>query len=81
MGQSLTTLINSGYFDSFTYVENTNAFRNDLTAPVTFSDYSELDLAAALEEADIVILEVNEAHIPTMSFGLIEYIMEHPEVL
>ena len=81
MGQSLTTLINSGYFDSFTYVENTNAFRNDLTAPVTFSDYSELDLAAALEEADVVILEVNEAHIPTMSFGLIEYIMEHPEVL
>ena len=81
MGQSLTTLIRNGYFSGFTYVENTNIFRDDLTSFETFSDYSEMDLAAELDAADIVIFEVNEAHIPSMGFGIIEYIMEHPEVL
>ena len=81
MGQSLTTLINSGYFNEYTYVENTNIFRNSLTSFETFSDYAQMDLKAELEKADIVIFEVNEAHIPTMGFGIIEYIMDNPEVL
>ena len=28
-----------------------------------------------------MILEVNEAHIPVMSFGFIDYLIEHPELL
>ena len=81
MGQSLTTLINSGYFNEYTYVENTSIFRNSMTSFETFSDYSQMDLKAELEKADIVIFEVNEAHIPTMGFGIIEYIMEDPDIL
>ncbi len=80
MGQSLTTLINSGYFNEYTYVENTNIFYDTLSAAKTFSDYSELDIKKELDKADIVIFEVNESHIPTMGFGIVEYITEHPEI-
>ena len=81
MGQTINHLINNGMFHLDTYVENTIYYRNRFTEPGSFSDYGELNLKQELEQADIVILEVNEAHIPTMSFGLIDYLIEHPELL
>lgn len=81
MGQTLNHLINDGMFQKDTYVENTIFYRNGFSEPGSFSDYGELNLKEELEQADIVILEVNEAHIPVMSFGLIDYLIEHPELL
>lgn len=81
MGQTLTFLINNQMFNKDTYVENTLVCRERFSQSNSFSDYAELNLKEELKQADIVILEVNEAHIPTMSFGLIDYLAENPQLL
>lgn len=81
MGQTLTFLINNQMFNKDTYVENTLVCRERFSQSSSFSDYTELNLKEELKQADIVILEVNEAHIPTMSFGLIDYLAENPQLL
>ncbi len=81
MGQTIYYLIRGGLFGGDLYVENTDVYRDNYSSHEIFSDYSELDLKQALEETDIVIFEVNEAHIPVMGFGIIEYLEEHPEIL
>lgn len=81
MGQTIAPLINNGYFNQDTYIENTLVTHSRFTQSSNFSDYSEIDLKQEIDQADIIILEVNEAHIPVMSFSLIDYIIEHPEIL
>lgn len=81
MGQTIRYLIDYDRFQSDTYIQNTMVQRNHFTTTDTFSDYSEIDLAKELSLADMVILEVNEAHIPDMSFGLIDYLAEHQDLL
>ena len=64
------------------YRENTKVYSDDWPDGGTFSDYEELEpaLSEQLKETDILILEINEAHIPTMSFGFIDYLFDHPGV-
>ncbi len=56
-------------------------YRNCFSELTEFSDYAEMDLKQEIDQADIILLEVNEAHIPVMSFSLIDYLLEHPEIL
>ena len=42
-----------------------------------FSEYEELDLDAEIEQADIVLLEVNEEAVDRMSFGFIDYMLDN----
>ncbi len=81
MGQTLVPLINHGFFGQDTYIENTLVTHYPFSQFTPFSDYSEIDLKKEIDQADIIIFEVNEAHIPVMSFSLIDYLMEHPELL
>lgn len=81
MGQTITYLIRKQMFYGDTYIENTQEMKQNFSSVTSFSDYEELDIAGELEAADIVIFEVNESHIPVMSFGLIDYLTEHPEIL
>lgn len=81
MGQTLVPLINLGYFNKDTYIENTSVTHCPFNQFTSFSDYSEIDLEHEFDQADIIIFEVNEAHIPVMSFSMIDYLMEHPEIL
>lgn len=81
MGQTIGSLINNNYFSTDTYIENTEVSRNRFSETSVFSDYSELDLQKDFDQADIIIFEVNESHIPVMSFSLIDYLAEHPEIL
>lgn len=81
MGQTIASLIKNRYFYQDTYIENTLITHNHLSQIDNFSDYSEIDLKHEFDQADIIIFEVNEAHIPVMSFSLIDYLIEHPEIL
>ena len=81
MGQTIGSLINNGYFNKDTYIENTEVSHNQFSESTIFSDYSELALKQEFDQADIIIFEVNESHIPVMSFSLIDYLTEHPEFL
>ena len=81
MGQTLLPLINHGFFGQDTYIENTLVTLYPFRQFTPFSDYSEIELKKEIDQADIIIFEVNEAHIPVMSFSLIDYLMEHPELL
>lgn len=81
MGQTIGSLINNGYFNKDTYIENTEVSHNQFSESTVFSDYSELALKQEFDQADIIIFEVNESHIPVMSFSLIDYLTEHPEFL
>lgn len=81
MGQTIAPLISNGFFHEDTYIENTLVTHSRFTQAVNFSDYSEIDLKQEIDQADILIFEVNEAHIPVMSFSLIDYLLEHPELL
>ena len=80
MGQTIASMIRDGYFDHDMYVENTVYYQDHFTSGGSFSDYGELNLAQAIGQADIVIFEVNEAHVPVMGFGLYDYLLEHPEI-
>lgn len=81
MGQTIAPLITNGFFNQDTYIENTLVTHSRFTQAFNFSDYSEIDLKQEIDQADIIIFEVNEAHIPVMSFSLIDYLIEHPEIL
>lgn len=81
MEQSISPLIRNGYFRQDTYVQNTLIYHNCFSDLSEFSDYAEMDLKQEIDQADIILLEVNEAHIPVMSFSLIDYLLEHPEIL
>lgn len=81
MGQTISPLIKEGYFPHDMYLENTMFCQDNFSGGGYFSDYSQLDMAYAIGQADVVIFEVNEAHIPVMGFGLFEYLLENPEIL
>lgn len=81
MEQTISPLIRNGYFKQDTYVQNTMIYRNCFSELTEFSDYAEMDLKQEIDQADIILLEVNEAHIPVMSFSLIDYLLERPEIL
>ena len=38
-------------------------------------------MRAYLRDIDLVVLEVNETAVSDMSFGFIDYVLEHPEIL
>ena len=56
-----------------------------LLSPKSFETREEFNqkLLEALKERDIdlVVLEVNETAVSDMSFGFIDYVLEHPEIL
>lgn len=81
MGQSLAPLITNGFFSDDTYMENTLRLENRSTKMSYFSSYDEVDLSSDLKKADIVIIELNEAHTYDIGLGMLEYITEHPELL
>ena len=42
-----------------------------------FDSYDVLPLEEMVDDSDIIFLEVNEEAIPRMSFGFIDYLLEH----
>lgn len=84
MGQSLSEIIRAGVFGQDVHFENNNVFSNhysDLVSLTSSNAYDEIDLDSLLGQSDILILEVNECAINRMSFGFIEYLLEHPDYL
>ncbi len=79
MGQSIIPLITYRYFGRDVYMENAQLFTDRLSQSEEFHDYGEMDLAALMDGMDIVVLEVNEPSIPSMSFGFIDYLLENPQ--
>ena len=82
LGQSISALVRAGVFGSDVHFENNYWFLDNYTASGTlsgFTAYDELPLDFLVGKSDIVILEVNDGVIPNMSFGFIDYILEHPE--
>ncbi len=84
MGQSLFGLVSAGVFGEDVHFENNyyhmNRYSNSKNLS-GFSAYDEMDMDTLLGKSDILILEVNEAVISKMSWGFIEYLLEHPEYL
>ena len=83
LGQTVSPLINHGFFGHCMYLENTKVYSEDWPDGGTFTSYDELEpaLSAQLRDTDILILEINEAHVPTMSFGFIDWLYEHLDAL
>ncbi len=81
MGQSLSMLLQNQYFGKDVYIENTQMFAGQFSQVQQFSEYEELGLGELMKDIDIVVLEVNEPSIPSMSFGFIDYLLENPQVL
>ncbi|WP_155994817.1 hypothetical protein [Butyrivibrio sp. WCE2006] len=85
MGQSLSALENNGIFNTVAHYENNYIYLNNGAEARTFSAfdaYDEFDdMGEYLSKSDILILEVNEAHVSRMSFGFIDYLLENPQLL
>lgn len=84
MGQSLSALTMNGVFTKFLHFENNYYTQKDYITYQNiskFNAYDEIDLNTFLGRSDIIILEVNEAAIPIMSWGFIEHLLEHAEYL
>lgn len=84
MGQSIQSLIRNGVFGEDVHFENNYYFADQYTLSNTlssFTAYDEIDLDSLVGRSDILILEVNEGAIYTMSWGFIEYLLEHSDYL
>lgn len=81
MGQSLSAIVRHGYFGKDVYMENDQIFTGNFGERVIFHDYNEVDMEAYFKDTDLLVLEVNEPSISGMSFGFIDYVLEHPQVL
>ena len=84
MGQSLSTLLRAGIFEKDVHFENSYCFTDQYNTIYNlsgFSAYDELNLDQLIGQSDILVLEVNDGAIPNMSWGFIEYLLEHPEYL
>lgn len=82
MGQSINALILCRIFGENIHFENNYYFTDYYTNIQTLSSfdaYDEFDVCSYLKNSDILILEVNEEKIPTMSWGFIDYILENYE--
>lgn len=81
MGQSMAVLAKNGVFSDTVHFENNYYFTNDYqnqTVLSAFNAYDEFtDLRSYLAKSNIVILEVNENAIDTMSWGFIDYILDN----
>lgn len=85
MGQSISGLIRAGAFNQDTHFENNYYFTEQYSQAGTLSSFSAYDemaiLAERLSNADILVLEVNEDAIYNLSFGFVDYLLEHPTLL
>lgn len=81
MGQSLSCLIQNHYFGKNVSMENRQIFTEEFGQVKEFSRYEEADMRECLRDIDLVVLEVNETAVSDMSFGFIDYVLEHPEIL
>ena len=84
MGQSLNMLINNYAFSEDVHFENSYYFTNvysDHKDITNFRAYDEMNLNELVGQSDILILEVNNAAISDMSWGFIDYLLEHTEYL
>lgn len=81
MGQSVAALIRNHYFGKNVSMENRQVFTEEFAGVQGFDSYEQLDLKGYFKDIDIVVLEVNETAVSEMSFGFIDYVLEHPEIL
>ena len=85
LGQSINGLIQAGMFGKDVHFENNYYFLNRYTETDTLESFTAYDdfreMPELLAQSDIIILEVNEAAISRMSFGFLDYLLEHPEWL
>ena len=86
MGQSLSYLISKDIFGDSFHFENNYYFMEKYSKQNVLSNFdayeeAEEDIKKYIQKSDMVILEVNEEKIWTMSWGFIDYILEHPEWL
>lgn len=80
MGQSLSAIIRNNYFGKNVYMENDQIYTDVFGDLQIFHDYNDVDMNSYFQDIDLLILEVNEPSIPSMSFGFIDYALEHPEM-
>ena len=78
------SLINNYAFSEDVHFENSYYFTNvysDHKDITNFRAYDEMNLNELVGQSDILILEVNNAAISDMSWGFIDYLLEHTEYL
>ena len=75
MGATVYNMMDFDFFSSTYYMENTQLI--DQGEISHFTTYEELPIAEQLDAADIVLLEVNQEAIDTMSFGFIDYLLDN----
>jgi len=85
LGQSINGLIQAGLFGKDVHFENNYYFLDRYSTTNTLQSFTAYDdfheMPELLAESDIIILEVNEAAISNMSFGFLDYVLEHAEWL
>ncbi|MCR5369429.1 MAG: hypothetical protein K6E83_01825 [Clostridium sp.] len=81
MGQSLFFLIPNGFFGKNAALQNKVLYMNQLSEQLPFEQFEELPMAGLMQDIDMVVLEVNERSIPSMSFGFIDFLLDHPDII
>lgn len=84
MGQSLKRLVDIGSFGKDVHFENNYIHYERYSKSETcsgFNAYDEIDLKSFFKGTDVLILEINEAAIYDMTWGFIDYLLDHPEII
>ncbi len=79
MGQSISALIRQDYFGKNVYFENTSLFTDKFSDYTYVTDYADVDLLEYLRDTDLFVLEINECSVWDMSFGFLDWVLEHEE--
>lgn len=81
---SLRLLTDSDLFGPTVYFENQTFISRDAAGSATtqtVTAYDQIDLGAYLRQSDIVVLELLELQYGDPGFGMIDYILENPQML
>jgi len=78
MGQTLSKLIDMDVFANNIFFQNNFVILNksDIRTLSDFNSYDEIDVAAMVDNSELVILEVNEEKIWIMSWGFIDELID-----
>jgi len=80
MGYSIDQMLQSGVFSEYYYYQNEFIYSDpsDIHFTSAFNAYDEIpDLINDVKKSGILLLEVNEEKIGTMSWGFIDYLLEN----
>lgn len=85
LGALLFPVITIGFHNDVLHIENKNCLYNDYDDKIDFESYDDLNdkigLLNYIKKTDVFIFEINELNVYNATFGFLDYLLEHEDIL